>query len=118
LREAATQVLAEGESVLFICYDHPAPPTAALHAACPMVAPFGAAFLFSPVAEHAFAALELTHVESARETVLERKALEVLRTGNAAARTLPLLKILAEGGGEIVLPLPDMAGLSVRVAPC
>lgn len=116
LLEAATQVLAEGETVLLLCYDHPAP--APLGAACPIAAPFGAAFVLSPKGKGAIAELNLAWQDTAQETVLANAELEALRMGNPAARCLPLLAMLATAGGDVVLPLPEGAGLVLRVTSC
>lgn len=109
LLEAAAQTAATGEPVLLVAYDCPA--TGALAPHRPFNAPFGCALVLgvAPGAESpALAALGLALVAGQGEDRLPPDldpALEQLRSGNPAARVLPLLRLVAEGGpGVLRLP--------------
>lgn len=96
LLEAAMQVVTEQMPVLLVIYDIPFPPP--LDAAEPIATVFGASFLLRPErTEHSVAqlALSLTAASASPVDTLSDPALEALRTGVAAARTLPLLAALA-----------------------
>ena len=96
LLEAAMQVVTEQVPVLLVIYDIPFPPP--LDAAEPIATVFGVSFLLRPArTEHSVAqlALSLTAASESPVDTLTNPALEVLRTGVAAARILPLLAALA-----------------------
>ncbi len=118
LLEAALQVTTSRRAVLLVAYDAPFPPP--LDVLYPMIAPFGVALLLAPAP--GTASLGSVTVElgpAAGETPLADPALERLRRGVAAARSLPLLAALASGAptrAELGY-LPEM-GIRVEVAPC
>jgi hypothetical protein len=118
LLEAALQIMAWQRPVLLVAYDAPYPPP--LDMQYPMIAPFGVALLLAPApgaASVGRVAIELG--PAARETPLADPALERLRRGVAAARSLPLLAALARGEptrAELAY-LPEI-GLAAEVAPC
>jgi hypothetical protein len=118
LLEAALQVTTWGRPVLLVAYDAPYPPP--LDVLYPMVAPFGVALLLAPAPGAASVgrlAIELG--AAARETPLADPALERLRRGVAAARSLPLLAALARGQPtRTELPYLPEIGLAAEVAPC
>jgi hypothetical protein len=94
LVEATVQARSENRPVLLVAYDLPPPPP--LAAVVPCALPCGLAMLLSPARGPAsLAAIELDLVSEGRETTLADPALERLRTGNAAARSLPILVALA-----------------------
>ena len=119
LLEAAVQATTTEAPVLMVCYDLPYPsplwearPTADNWAVALVVAP--------PDFEGACAQIELADVgPAATDTTLSDSALEAARTGNPAARLLPLLSALAHlDAGEIVLRQGNGRALRVRVNPC
>lgn len=118
LLEACAQALTDGRGVLLVAHDTPAPPP--LHAARPLSASFGVALVLSPdPTPRSLAALDVQLGDQAQETPLDPAALEALRTGNPAARALPLLRTLACGeGGHVVLPYVDGVALTLGVTRC
>jgi hypothetical protein len=118
LLETAAQCAADGAVVALIAYDHPYPqPLAALR---PIADSFGIALVVAPQRTgRAVAALDVDYIaQPAAATRMADAALERVRTGVPAARSLPLLALLARGAaGTVVL---DHAGghLRVAVAPC
>jgi hypothetical protein len=117
LVEAAVQVRSENRPVLLVAYDLPPPPP--LAAVVPCALPCGLALLLAPGEGAAsLAAIELDLVSEGRETTLADPALERLRTGNAAARGLPILVALASGrAAHATLEwLPDL-WLAVSATP-
>jgi hypothetical protein len=118
LLETAAQCAADGTAVALIAYDHPYPqPIAALR---PIADSFGVALVAAPQRTGcALAALEVDYVaQPARATRMANEALERVRTGVPAARSLPLLALLARcAAGTVIL---DYAGghLRVAAAPC
>jgi hypothetical protein len=119
LLEAVCRVAAKGEPVALIAYDQPYPEP--LNTARPISAGFGAALVLAPQAtDRAIAELDVVFLpESAEATRLVDPALEALRIGVPAARSLPLLAALARGSRETVI-LEYVAGTHLRVvvAPC
>jgi hypothetical protein len=120
LLEAAAYACLEQKSVLLVTYDLPAP--SPLYDALPFVAGFAAAFVLAPTpAAHTFAQLDLTLSNdlSERATCMEDARLEVLRTGNPAARSLPLLTAIARGcTAPVLLGYCEDQHLVINVAPC
>jgi hypothetical protein len=105
--------------VLLVAYDVPAPPP--LFAARPLSAAFGLALLLGrdPARPHV-ATLNVRLLDARPETEpLLNPALEPLRSGNPAARALPLLQALASGSDvRVALPYFDDAGLEIPVQTC
>lgn len=119
LLEAACQAAGDGAPVALIAYDHPYPEP--LHAVRPILADFGVALVLAREASgRSLAALDVAFVpEDAQATPMEDSALEALRRGIPAARSLALLAVLARGSAETVI-LEYVAGthLRVGVSPC
>lgn len=117
LREAATLAWAESAPVLLIAYDapHPFP----LSERRVIVAPFGVALLLNPAPDdQRLALLRLTQTATAAATVMADPGLETLRIGNPAARSLPLLEVIAQPAGQwITLADGGNMGLCVEVTP-
>ena len=112
LLEALTRLAAGDGAVLLVAYDHPPPPTLAPFR--PLRAPFALALLL-----RAGGSVPRLRVQPAAdgESRMDRPALERLRSGNPAARGLPLLERLARGaGGTVHLPMPR-GSLAVDVEP-
>lgn len=103
--------------VLLIAYDAPYPEP--LLTKRPVRDAFGVALLLVPPAHpNASARLELSLAEGPPEPLAE-PGLEALRRGVPAARSLPLLRLLAQGeSGATVLEYLDRPNLAVKVAPC
>jgi hypothetical protein len=118
LLEAVLQVFAERRAVLFVAYDtvHPEP----LASACPVIAPFGAAFVLTPVAgDGNLPELEIEVREANSETKFDDPALESLRLGNAAARGLTLLRALAcNENSRVTLSYVGNHSLAIEAKPC
>jgi hypothetical protein len=119
LLEAACQVACDGATVVLIAYDHPYPEP--LYAVRPILAAFSIALVLAPGAtDRSIAALDITFVarETAATPVADR-GLEALRNGVPAARSLPLLSVLARNAPEtVVLEYVSGTHLRVAVAPC
>ena len=117
LVEAALQASAEQRPVLLIACDtvHPEP----LHTVCPVIAPFAVAVLLGAAASRAScAAIELTLGRNGEATRLADRALEALRQGNAAARSLPLLAaIAAQRRGTVTIEYLPQLSLAAVVEP-
>ncbi len=120
LLEAAAQVVADATDVVLIAYDMPYPEP--LHAVRPIPDTFGVALVLVPRAgDGALASLDIAlNQDTVRApSRIADAALEALRAGVPAARSLPLLAALAHGRPDEVV-LDYLAGSSVRidVNPC
>jgi hypothetical protein len=119
LLESMVQAAACDTPVVLIAYDHPYPEP--LNSARPVGGDFGVALvLASRATPRATAALDIDFVPSkADATRMDDPALEALRCGVPAARSLPLLAVLANGGrGTVILDYVAGSHLRVAVAPC
>ena len=116
LLDASTVVLAEREPVLLVAYDTPAPP--ALLPFRPLSAAFAAALVLAPVDQGPGRHRVALRIEGGRdEDRMADPGLESLRTGNPAARCLPLLaRIAKETAGETVLPYLPGRQVALEVA--
>ena len=118
LLEAGVQVRAEGSQLLLVMHDTPFPEP--LHTARPMSAPFGAALVLAPArSARSLACLHLEIEPGLRAlSRLSDAGLDSLRTGNPAARALPLLAALARRDqSELFLPYVHSQALRVNVSP-
>jgi hypothetical protein len=120
LLEAAAYVQIEERSVLLVAYDLPPPPP--LYAARPLRGGFAAALLLtrSPAPRNlAQLDLALSTDLSQEATNMDDAGLEALRSGNQAARSLPLLAAIARQRETLVYfeYLEDQY-VEVRVTPC
>lgn len=116
LLDAATVVLANREAVLLVAYDTPSPP--ALLPFRPLVAPFATAMVLTPEDGPTAHRLSLQIATGRDEDRLPDPDLEHLRTGNPAARSLPLLARIASGQeGETVLPYLPGSQIVLDVRP-
>jgi len=118
LLEALTLILVEGDTVLLVAYDYP--PPFPLSGTRFFTAPFATALVLSPDrGDLSLAALTLELIGQGEEDTLDDVGLERLRTGNPAARSLPLLQAIARGSvGSVVLPYLADSRLAVGLAPC
>lgn len=134
LLEAGVQVGADRSRLLLVVHDAPFPEP--LHSVRPMSAPFGAALVLAPVrGDRSLARLSLAiepnlHALSrladggktapafpALPPSMAVAGLDGLRTGNPAARALPLLAALARRDqGELFLPYVHSQALRVSVS--
>jgi len=120
LLEAATQVAVCREPVLLVAFDLPAP--ALLHSHRPFTCAFACAIVLTPDRRSTDQLmLDLTlcdHPDPKALTRMQDPELEAMRTGNPAARALPLLAaIAAERPTLIRLPYwPDLR-LDARLHP-
>ena len=117
LLEALTQVAVDQIPVLLVAYDSEYPQP--LHAKRPIPDTFGVAMVLTPQRR----ASSLSRLDAAlSDSDYERFAdadLEALRCAFPAARSLPLLHLLAApSGGTSILEYLDVSRLQVRVEPC
>jgi hypothetical protein len=115
LLEAATQVIAEVRPVLLVAFDAPAPPL--LDPYRHFQAAFACALLLGPPAlggDGLDLYVKLTDAADEAPTAMDDPGLEAMRTGNPAARALPLLRALALGGAHR-LRLPYLDDLSLEL---
>jgi hypothetical protein len=119
LLEAAVQATVEARTVILIVYDLPYPEP--LHAKRPIGATFGTALVLTPQAgERSLARLDIQLTcGGATPTAMSDPALEQLRIGNPAARSLPLLSLLArrEAGTVVLQHIADNR-IDVSLEPC
>lgn len=119
LLEAAAQVCADRAPVGLIAYDHCYPYP--LNAVRPLIADFAVALILTPQPTgRAFATLDVRHVnDDGPATSMTLPALEAVRAGVPAGRSLPLLAALAQEAGALVtLELAGTGRLRVEIAPC
>lgn len=114
--EAATQLAAEEDTVLYIAYDHPAPPLLDTHRHFEF--PFATAMLLSN--EKTATTLAAISIESIMDApTLSRchnAPLEKMRQGNPIARSLPMLEaIVAEADSAVCLPYLQQQGMVIRI---
>jgi hypothetical protein len=120
LLEAAVFASLEKKFVLLVAYD--LPPPHPLHAALPLPAGFAAAFVLtaSPAQQNIVQLdLDLSQDLTGEATNIGDAQLEALRSGNPAARSLPLLAAIARHHTELILLeyLEDQH-LLITVTPC
>lgn len=103
LLEAAALVAGDELDTLYACYDVRAPAPLSAQRAVPV--PFGVALvLTAQKTERSLAALDCG-MSGEADTTMDDAALEGLRKSNAAARALPLLRLLARReSGTVVVP--------------
>lgn len=78
---------------------------------------FGVALLLTPNAtEHSLARLQLTQTNTVSVSTPAQPALEALRLANPAARSLPLLELVAQGNsGSLVFACANQLSLELQV---
>lgn len=109
--EAAVQACTEQRAVLFVCSDTPGVGPLGELIGC--THPFGSALVLSPCNDNGTPALQLATVtDSPAHAPLPAECTAWMRD-NPSAASLPLLAMLARGGGECVLALSDRTGLHV-----
>ena len=120
LLEAAAYAQIEERSVLLVAYDLPPPPP--LYAARPLKGGFAAALLLTRTpAPRNLAQFDLAISTdlSQEATSMDDAGLEALRSGNQAARSLPLLAAIAKQRSALVrLEYLEDQYVLIRVRPC
>jgi hypothetical protein len=119
LLEAATLVGVEGCPVLLVAYDLAVP--APLSQARPITSGFAVALVLAPPSDGSPVVMQVCLQEAGVDapTVLEDPVLDQLRLGNPAARSLPLLSVIAAGGFRTVrLGLLDSQQLRLDLGLC
>jgi hypothetical protein len=117
LLEALTQVVIERTRVLLVAYDagYPEP----IRAVRQIPDAFAVALVLASQPGPASLARIEAHLSDASADTLDEPALERLRTAIPAARSLPLLQLLARGaGGDVVLDYLAHLRLAVTVSAC
>jgi Beta-ketoacyl synthase, N-terminal domain len=117
LLDAMTQVAVDELPVLLVAYDSEYPQP--LHAKRPIPDAFGVALVLTPEPR----ASSLARLDAALSDLgadrFEEPAFEALRTSFPAARSLPLLRLLASrNSGSAILEYLDVSRLQVQVEPC
>ncbi|MDN5873683.1 MAG: beta-ketoacyl synthase chain length factor [Sinobacteraceae bacterium] len=98
LLEAATLCAVEERPTLLVAYDIPVPDI--LKSRHPISIPAGTALVLLPAQkDESRSQLRITCTGDAPQTQMSNPQLEALRLGNPAARSLPLLELLALGKG-------------------
>jgi hypothetical protein len=122
LLEAGVQAVAGGRAVLLAAYDLAYPPP--LDCVRHVEAGFGVALVLRPISSqlaplhHELPQLRMVLGTGADATRCTDLGLEALRRGNPAARSLPLLALLASrSAGHVRLDL-NHGALDVEVVPC
>ena len=119
LLEAAIQVMLEGQPVLLAVYDIPPPPP--LLAERPIMDPFAITLILTAApCGTSLAALSLdSSTEAESGFPIAEGALEAVRLGNPAARSLPLLGVIARcETRQLYFSMPNGGMLSVDLMPC
>ncbi|MGB4810852.1 MAG: beta-ketoacyl synthase chain length factor [Methylophilaceae bacterium] len=117
LLEALTQALVDDVATLLIACDTPYPEP--LHHVRPISDAFGVAMVLAPTAhQNSLAKITVSLTSEAAQT-LDHLALEHLRLGVPAARSLPLLMAIAQGQpARVILDYFDHLRIAVEVTPC
>lgn len=114
LLEAATQAVTSGKPCMLLAYDtvFPAP----LFVSRPIPYAMGVAMVLNPAKSAAARAALTLDLSSATATSMADEDLEKLRMQIPAARSLPLLQLLAEGkAGTVVIDYLDTLSLAIGV---
>ena len=116
LLETATMMQDLSAGVLLAIYD--IEPPQPLREKRPIEHSFSTAFLLTPKATpSSIAKMTVALVDAVPECQCADRQLEALRKGNPAARTLPLLQMLAQGlSGTVHLPLSSTHSVRVTLA--
>ena len=117
LLDAMTSMAVDRQTVLFVAYDTEYPPP--LHAERPIPDALGVAMVITPErTASSVACIEVALTEESADRMADPE-LEALRTSVPAARSLPLMRLLADGvAGRVVLDYLDVSRAAVQVHPC
>ena len=117
LLEAMTQVAVDQLPVLLVAYDSEYPQP--LHAKRPIPDAFGVAVVLTPLRRESSLARLDAALSSLEFDRFADPALDAVRCAFPAARSLPLLSLLAgTAGGTAVLEYLDVSRVEVQVEPC
>jgi hypothetical protein len=117
LLEAMAQVVVDQIPVLLVSYDSEYPQP--LHAKRPIPDAFGVAMVLTPQRRGSTVARLDAALSDSSFDRFDDPDLDALRCAFPAARSLPLLRLLAEGNaGTSVLEYLDVSRMQVRVEPC
>jgi Beta-ketoacyl synthase, N-terminal domain len=117
LLEALTQVAVDRRPVLLVAYDSEYPPP--LHAKRPIPDVFGVALVLTPERRQNSLAKLGAALTVASHDRLSDPVLEALRCSIPAARSLPLLELLAtRAHTTAILEYLDVSRMAVQVEPC
>jgi hypothetical protein len=120
LLETASQASIEGVRVLLVAHDFP--PLQPILRVRPLLAPFAVSLLLaSEPSEHSFCELAIGFdtADTGDFNHMEDAALEALRDGNPAARSLPVLAALARSEpAELIFACAENGQLRVKLTPC
>lgn len=117
LLETLTQVVVDHATTLLIACDTPYPEP--LHSARPIFDNFGIAMVLAPKASVSSLAKICVSLTADSTRALDDIALEHLRMGIPAARSLPLLCALARGQHErVILDYSAYQRIAVTISPC
>jgi hypothetical protein len=117
LLDAMTQITVDRHPVLLVAYDTEYPPP--LHAKRPIPDALGIAMVLTPErTASSIAGIEVALTEESADRMADPQ-LEALRVAVPAARSLPLMRLLAAGvAGRVVLEYLDVSRAAVQVRPC
>jgi hypothetical protein len=117
LLDALARTAVDQQPVLLVAYDTEYPPP--LHAKRPIPDAFGVAMVLTPERNAtSMARIELVLTDENADAVPDAE-LEVLRNAIPAARSLPLLRLLAMGAqSRTILDYLDVSRAAVQVQPC
>jgi hypothetical protein len=117
LLDALAQTAVDQQAVLLVAYDTEYPPP--LHAKRPIPDAFGVAMVLTPDRiSSSMAKIDLVLTDENADTMPDAE-LEALRGAIPAARSLPLLRLLAMGApGRAILDYLDVSRAAVQVQPC
>jgi hypothetical protein len=113
LLEAAVQACADNRAVLLVCSDTAGVGPLGELIGCRFA--FGCALILSPCTDASMPALCLTPVAEAPNHAPLPSVCTTWMRDNPSAACLPLLTILAQGGGECVLAASEQLGLRVEM---
>lgn len=116
LLEAASQLVTENRNMLLVSHDViSGEPLWSLH---PMLHDFGVGLLLTcESTPHSLARLNISlQYDEVTETIMQDDTLEAIRCDNPAARSLPLLQMLAnKQDGHVILPYHDQSFVQVDI---
>jgi hypothetical protein len=117
LLDAMGQIAVDRHPVLFVAYDTEYPPP--LRAKRPIPDALGVAMILTPErAAGSIARIEVALSDETADTLADLE-LEALRLAIPAARSLPLLRLLALGlKGRVILDYLDVSRAAVQIEPC
>lgn len=117
LLDALAQTAVDQQPVLLVAYDTEYPPP--LHAKRPIPDAFGVAMVLTPERNAtSMARIGLVLTDENADPMPDAE-LEALRNAIPAARSLPLLRLLATGAqGRTILDYLDVSRAAVQVQPC